>query len=254
MGGEWGVGASLAMEKVPPHRRGVLLRPAAGGLRRSAICSRRSATSSCSRAGAGGRCSSSADCRRCSRSTCARTSRNRRSGSGRKRRNWSAVRPRASSSHWKLFLYLVVLMTMMNFISHGTQDMYPTFLQRDWQLRRRSASRDHGDRERRRDPRRHCCSAISPIASGGAAPIVTALLLADRGDSALGVLADRAAARRRRVPDAVHGAGRVGRDPGAHQRALAGFGARLPARASRISAASRSPARSCTSRPSSPTI
>src|SRR5689334_19176721 len=24
MGGEWGVGASLAMEKVPPHRRGVL--------------------------------------------------------------------------------------------------------------------------------------------------------------------------------------------------------------------------------------
>src|SRR5262249_36518889 len=26
----------------------------------------------------------------------------------------------------------VVLMTMMNFVSHGTQDMYPTFLQRDW--------------------------------------------------------------------------------------------------------------------------
>jgi SHS family lactate transporter-like MFS transporter len=23
-------------------------------------------------------------------------------------------------------------MTMMNFVSHGTQDMYPTFLQRDW--------------------------------------------------------------------------------------------------------------------------
>jgi len=32
----------------------------------------------------------------------------------------------------KLFLYLVVLMTMMNFVSHGTQDLYPTFLQRDW--------------------------------------------------------------------------------------------------------------------------
>jgi SHS family lactate transporter-like MFS transporter len=28
------------------------------------------------------------------------------------------------------FLYLVVLMTIMNFISHGTQDLYPTFLQR----------------------------------------------------------------------------------------------------------------------------
>ena len=35
-------------------------------------------------------------------------------------------------SHWKLFLYLTLLMMMMNFVSHGTQDMYPTFLQRDW--------------------------------------------------------------------------------------------------------------------------
>ena len=31
--------------------------------------------------------------------------------------------------HWPRFLYLVLLMTMMNFMSHGTQDMYPTFLQ-----------------------------------------------------------------------------------------------------------------------------
>ena len=32
-------------------------------------------------------------------------------------------------SHWKLFLYLCLIMSAMNFISHGTQDMYPTFLQ-----------------------------------------------------------------------------------------------------------------------------
>jgi SHS family lactate transporter-like MFS transporter len=32
--------------------------------------------------------------------------------------------------NWRLFLYLVVLMTMMNFVSHGTQDLYPTFLQK----------------------------------------------------------------------------------------------------------------------------
>ena len=31
--------------------------------------------------------------------------------------------------YWKLFLYLVLLMAMMNLISHGTQDLYPTFLQ-----------------------------------------------------------------------------------------------------------------------------
>jgi MFS transporter, SHS family, lactate transporter len=31
--------------------------------------------------------------------------------------------------HWGLFVYLVLLMTAFNFLSHGTQDLYPTFLQ-----------------------------------------------------------------------------------------------------------------------------
>jgi len=31
--------------------------------------------------------------------------------------------------HYKIFLYAVVLMTGFNFLSHGTQDLYPTFLQ-----------------------------------------------------------------------------------------------------------------------------
>jgi len=31
--------------------------------------------------------------------------------------------------HWKRFAYLVLLLAMMNFIAHGTQEMYPTFLQ-----------------------------------------------------------------------------------------------------------------------------
>jgi SHS family lactate transporter-like MFS transporter len=35
-------------------------------------------------------------------------------------------------SHWKLFLYLLAFMTTMLFASHGTQDLYPTFLQRQW--------------------------------------------------------------------------------------------------------------------------
>ena len=29
---------------------------------------------------------------------------------------------------WKLALYVAVLMTAFNFFSHGTQDLYPTFL------------------------------------------------------------------------------------------------------------------------------
>jgi SHS family lactate transporter-like MFS transporter len=32
-------------------------------------------------------------------------------------------------SHWKLGIYAVLLMTAFNFFSHGTQDIYPTFLQ-----------------------------------------------------------------------------------------------------------------------------
>ena len=39
---------------------------------------------------------------------------------------------RSITSHWKLFIYLTILLMMMNFVSHGTQDMYPTFLERHW--------------------------------------------------------------------------------------------------------------------------
>ncbi|MHB8526826.1 MAG: MFS transporter [Candidatus Acidiferrales bacterium] len=42
--------------------------------------------------------------------------------------NWSAYF-RSIFRNWKRFAYLVLLMALMNFISHGTQDFYPTFLQ-----------------------------------------------------------------------------------------------------------------------------
>ncbi len=35
---------------------------------------------------------------------------------------------RTAGGHWKIFSYLVVLMTLMMFLSHGTQDLYPHFL------------------------------------------------------------------------------------------------------------------------------
>ncbi len=35
---------------------------------------------------------------------------------------------RAVAQQWKLFAYLVLLMTFMMFLSHGTQDLYPDFL------------------------------------------------------------------------------------------------------------------------------
>ncbi|HEY1898461.1 MAG TPA: MFS transporter [Steroidobacteraceae bacterium] len=48
---------------------------------------------------------------------------------------WQAERVRSMSvvqtlrRHWALAIYAIVLMTAFNFFSHGTQDIYPTFLQ-----------------------------------------------------------------------------------------------------------------------------
>lgn len=48
---------------------------------------------------------------------------------------WNRERARAETvletlrKHWRLAVYAIVLMTAFNFFSHGTQDIYPTFLQ-----------------------------------------------------------------------------------------------------------------------------
>lgn len=45
------------------------------------------------------------------------------------RRNERPANPiRELVKHWKIALYVVLLMTAFNFFSHGTQDIYPTFL------------------------------------------------------------------------------------------------------------------------------
>ncbi|HVC44415.1 MAG TPA: MFS transporter [Candidatus Binataceae bacterium] len=49
-------------------------------------------------------------------------------------KSWELMRPprgaifRTIRANLRTFLYLVLLMTMMNLVSHGTQDLYPTFL------------------------------------------------------------------------------------------------------------------------------
>ncbi|MFO1465899.1 MAG: MFS transporter [Steroidobacteraceae bacterium] len=126
MGGEWGIGASLTMESVRPDARGVvsgllqsgyptgyllasatyaLLFPLVGwrGLfmvgalpALLVIYIRRSVPESPA----------------WNRDTASRS------------RIFSLLR-----SHWKIALYTTLLMTAFNFFSHGTQDIYPTFLQ-----------------------------------------------------------------------------------------------------------------------------
>jgi SHS family lactate transporter-like MFS transporter len=129
MGGEWGVGASLAMESVPAKWRGILSgvlqegyalgnllaavafwtvfprwgwRPMffIGGLPALLVLFVRARVKESDAWKA---------------TAVAKT-------------DWGAYF-RAVAANWKRFLYLVLLMAMMNFMSHGTQDLYPTFLQ-----------------------------------------------------------------------------------------------------------------------------
>ena len=132
MGGEWGVGASLAMEKVPARLRGVL-----SGLLQQGYAVGSLLASLCffalfERVGwrplffIGGLPALVAIFVRMR---------------VKESEVWEATRQadwghlgRAVASQWKLFLYLTLLMMGMNFTSHGTQDMYPTFLQRAWHM------------------------------------------------------------------------------------------------------------------------
>jgi MFS transporter, SHS family, lactate transporter len=130
MGGEWGVGASLAMEKAPKNRRGVLSgllqEGYAAGYLLAAVCyffvfPRWGWRPMFFIGGVPALLAVFVRYRVQESEVWERT----------KHEDWSSL-GRGIASHWKLFLYLTLLMAGMNLVSHGTQDMYPTFLQRDW--------------------------------------------------------------------------------------------------------------------------
>jgi MFS transporter, SHS family, lactate transporter len=127
MGGEWGVGASMAMEAIPSRWRGLL----------SGVLQEGYAVGYLLAAGAyflifphfgwrpmffiGG---APALLTLYIRSKVPES------------KAWERMRPAAGEiasairRHLGLFAYLVLLMTMMNLVSHGTQDLYPTFLEK----------------------------------------------------------------------------------------------------------------------------
>src|SRR4051812_2603462 len=130
MGGEWGVGASLVMEKVPPRLRGVLSGLLQEGYAAGYLLAAIAYYFVFPRWGwrplfwIGGLPALLALFVRfgVKESEVWRKT---------KHASWTEL-GRGIVSHWKLFLFLFLLMTMMNFSSHGTQDMYPTFLEKDW--------------------------------------------------------------------------------------------------------------------------
>ncbi|MBV9104631.1 MAG: MFS transporter [Verrucomicrobia bacterium] len=126
MGGEWGVGASLTMETIPVKTRGVI-----SGLLQAGY-----PTGYLLAAVLYGTCYGFLGWRgmfmvgvlpallvlfirkNVEESPAWRERRNQPSGTG-----------KIIKERWKLFIYLIVLMTAFNSFSHGTQDIYPTFLQ-----------------------------------------------------------------------------------------------------------------------------
>jgi SHS family lactate transporter-like MFS transporter len=84
---------------------------------------------------------------------------------------------RELAANWKRFLYLVALMAMMNFLSHGTQDLYPTFLQQG----------------------RHYNPKFTAIAS------VISMLGAIAGGAVFGLYSDRVGRRRSMVTACIGG-------------------------------------------------
>lgn len=56
-----------------------------------------------------------------------------------RKESWGAL-GHSLASHWKLFAYFILLMMSLHMCSHGTQDIYPTFLQRVWGMSPRERS------------------------------------------------------------------------------------------------------------------
>jgi len=133
MGGEWGVGASLVMEKVPVRLRGVL-----SGLLQQGYAAGNLLAAACyfaffDRWGwrplflLGGLPALLALFMRFAVKESEVWERTRH-------QSWKHL-GHSIAGVWKLFVYLTILMTTMNLASHGTQDMFPTLLERQWHFR-----------------------------------------------------------------------------------------------------------------------
>ncbi len=130
MGGEWGVGASLVMEKVSPRWRGLLSGVLQEGYAAGYLLAAVAYGLIFPHYGwrplffLGGAPALLALFIRFGISESEVWEKNRQT-------SWPEMM-RGLTKHWKIFLYLTALMACMNFSSHGTQDMYPTFLEQDW--------------------------------------------------------------------------------------------------------------------------
>ena len=126
MGGEWGVGASLAMESAPPKWRGVLSGILQSGYSVGYLLAAVAAWLVLPAWGwramfwVGGAPALLAFYIRLKVQESEAWRQHRAPTVG-------AIL-RSAGGHWRTFCYLALLMTLMMFLSHGTQDLYPDFL------------------------------------------------------------------------------------------------------------------------------
>jgi SHS family lactate transporter-like MFS transporter len=130
MGGEWGIGASLAMEAAPAKKRGllsgILQQGYPAGYLLAAICyifvfPRFGWRPLFFIGGLPALLALFVRLRVTESDVWKKT----------RQESWKDL-VQVTALHWKLFLYITLFMAGMQLTTHGTQDMYPTFLERYW--------------------------------------------------------------------------------------------------------------------------
>ena len=128
MGGEWGVGASLTMESIPPHARGFVSGLLQGGYPTGYFLA--SAAYGLLFPYFGWRGLFMVGILPALLVLYIRRSVPESPGWKKEHAHHGALLG-VLKRHWRLSLYAILLMTAFNFFSHGTQDLYPTFLKAD---------------------------------------------------------------------------------------------------------------------------
>ncbi|WP_246136721.1 MFS transporter [Leekyejoonella antrihumi] len=133
MGGEWGLGAALAMEKIPASRRGFFSGLLQGGYSMGYLMASLAFLVVNTWWGLSWRWMFALSIvpalisliirARVEESDVWRAAQQRV-----KQTNTSAKKIFSNPTIWKRFIFLVILMTAFNWMSHGTQDIFPTFL------------------------------------------------------------------------------------------------------------------------------
>ncbi len=128
MGGEWGVGASLAMEAAPTNRRGILSGILQSGYPIGYLLAAVAARFLLPIPGWGWRAMFWIGGAQALLALYIRSKVPESEAWKQHRAPDTRAVLRVVAREWKRFAYLVLLMTFMMFLSHGTQDLYPDFL------------------------------------------------------------------------------------------------------------------------------